>query len=246
MMIPLSVELWIDGSSFLGAAVCMGFGAIGAAVGEGYAAGVANAAVSRNPQLAGPIFKTMLVGQALAESASIFALVVAMILLFTYGAPHDSWLMGVGMLSSGICMGLGAVGSGIGSGFPAAEACAAVERQPAAANRFLTGMLVGSAVCQTPAIFSLVVSLLLVFSGFGGKPVHPTWAAVLGAGLCMGLGAIGPALGEGFAAGKAVKAMGRNPKEADVLTRTMLVGQAVTESTAIYSLVVALLLLFVM
>ena len=47
-------------------------------------------------------------------------------------------------------------------------------------------------------------------------------------------------------AGKAVKAMGRNPKEADVLTRTMLVGQAVTESTAIYSLVVALLLLFVM
>lgn len=69
--------------------------------------------------------------------------------------------------------------------------------------------------------------------------------ALMGAGLAMGIGAIGPAVGEGFAAGKAIEAIGRNPKEAGLLTRTMLVGQAVTESTGIYSLVVALLLMFV-
>jgi F-type H+-transporting ATPase subunit c len=70
-------------------------------------------------------------------------------------------------------------------------------------------------------------------------------AALLGAGIAMGLGAIGPGVGEGFAAGKACEAMGRNPGEAGLLTRTMLVGQAVSESTGIYSLVVALLLIFV-
>jgi F-type H+-transporting ATPase subunit c len=70
-------------------------------------------------------------------------------------------------------------------------------------------------------------------------------AAFLGAGLSMGLGAIGPGVGEGMAAAKACEAIGRNPKEAGLLTRTMLVGQAVSESTGIYSLVVALLLLFV-
>ena len=70
-------------------------------------------------------------------------------------------------------------------------------------------------------------------------------AAYLGAGLSMGLGAIGPGVGEGMAAAKACEAIGRNPAEAGVLTRTMLVGQAVTESTGIYALVVALLLLFV-
>lgn len=70
-------------------------------------------------------------------------------------------------------------------------------------------------------------------------------ASLLGAGLAMGLGAIGPGVGEGFAAGKACEAMGRNPGEAGLLTRTMLVGQAVSESTGIYSLVVALLLIFV-
>lgn len=70
-------------------------------------------------------------------------------------------------------------------------------------------------------------------------------AAFLGAGIAMGVGAIGPAIGEGFTSGKTCEAIGKNPKEAGLLTRTMLVGQAVTESTGIYSLVVALLLLFV-
>ena len=70
-------------------------------------------------------------------------------------------------------------------------------------------------------------------------------AAFVGAGIAMGFGAIGPGIGEGFAAGKACEAIGRKPEEAGLLTRTMLVGQAVSESTGIYSLVVALLLLFV-
>lgn len=70
-------------------------------------------------------------------------------------------------------------------------------------------------------------------------------AALLGAGFCMGLGAIGPGIGEGFCAGKACEAIGRNPANAGLLTRTMLVGQAVSESTGIYSLVIALLLIFV-
>jgi len=70
-------------------------------------------------------------------------------------------------------------------------------------------------------------------------------AALLGAGLAMGFGAIGPGVGEGITAAKACEAIGRNPREAGLLTRTMLVGQAVAESTGIYSLVVALLLIFV-
>lgn len=70
-------------------------------------------------------------------------------------------------------------------------------------------------------------------------------AAYLGAGIAMGLGAIGPGVGEGFAGGKACEAIGKRPEEAGLLTRTMLMAQAVSESTGIYSLVVALLLLFV-
>lgn len=77
----------------------------------------------------------------------------------------------------------------------------------------------------------------------GGDVVRAS--ALIGAGICMGLGALGPGLGEGYAAGKACEAIGRAPEHAGLLTRTMLIGQAVTESTGIYSLVVALLMLFV-
>jgi F-type H+-transporting ATPase subunit c len=70
-------------------------------------------------------------------------------------------------------------------------------------------------------------------------------AALLGAGISMGLGAIGPGIGEGIAAAKACEGIARNPAEAGLITRTMLIGQAVTESTGIYSLVIALLMLFV-
>jgi len=69
--------------------------------------------------------------------------------------------------------------------------------------------------------------------------------ALLGAGIAMGLGAFGPGIGEGYAAGKALEGVARNPETAGLITRTMLVGQAVSESTGIYSLVVALLLIFV-
>ncbi len=69
-------------------------------------------------------------------------------------------------------------------------------------------------------------------------------ASLLGAGICMGLGAIGPGVGEGFVGGKACEGIARSPEHAGLITRTMLVGQAVSESTGIYSLVIALLLMF--
>jgi F-type H+-transporting ATPase subunit c len=81
-------------------------------------------------------------------------------------------------------------------------------------------------------------------SGITGKDLLKV-GALIGSGICMGFGAIGPGIGEGFAAGKACETIGRAPQEAGLLTRTMLIGQAVSESTGIYSLVVALLMLFV-
>ncbi|HIX17985.1 ATP synthase F0 subunit C [Subdoligranulum sp. DSM 109015] len=70
-------------------------------------------------------------------------------------------------------------------------------------------------------------------------------ACALGAGLCMGLGAIGPAIGEGNAVGKALEGMSRQPETMGMLRTNMILGCAITESTGIYSLVIALLLLFV-
>ena len=67
----------------------------------------------------------------------------------------------------------------------------------------------------------------------------------LAAGICMGLGAIGPGIGEGNAVGKALEALARQPEMAGTLRTNMILGCAITETTGIYSLVIALLLMFI-
>lgn len=69
-------------------------------------------------------------------------------------------------------------------------------------------------------------------------------ACAIGAGLCMGIGAIGPAIGEGNAVGKALEGMARQPEAAGELRTNMILGCAITETTGIYSLLIAFLILF--
>lgn len=236
------IQIWVNASSFASAGIAIGCGAIGAAIGEGYAASQAAVAIGSRTEQSGDILKLMLVGQAVAESASIFALVVAMLLLFAQHSPH---LINISVcLATGICMGFGAMGSGIGSGFPAAAACVGTARQPAAGGRLMTNMLVGSAVCQTPAIFSLVIAFILLFTDFSDRPFSPTWAAILGAGISTGLSAIGPGIGGGLVAKASCDGVARHPANASPVTNLMLLGQAVTQTTAIYGLLISFILIF--
>jgi len=230
-------------AAFLGGGLAMGLGAVGAAIGEGYTAAEANYALSRNPQGAGDLFKTMLVGQAIAESASIFALVIAMILLFSnFGST--SLVTASALVAAGLSMGFGAVGSGIGSGLPAAAACGGMARQPAMGGRLTTNMLVGSAVCQTPSIFALVTAFILIFTDFSKEAVNPAWAAVLGAGLAAGLSAIGSGIGGGVVAQASCEGIARNPHSQKQVINIMLLGQAITQTPAILGLLISFILIF--
>ena len=239
----LDVQTTIKLASYAGAGLSIGLGAIGAALGEGYTAGLANQALSQKPEKSGDVLKNMLVGQAIAESAAIFALVIAILLIFLDNSSL-SLLKAAALGGAGLCMGLGAIGSGIGSGFPGGEACLGLTRQPAVANRLTTNMLVGSAVCQTPAIFSMVVALMLLFFDFTEMPLNPTWAALLGAGLSTGLAAIGSGAGGGLAAGASCQGIARNPETLGAVTTTMLVGQAVSQTPSIFGLLVSFILMF--
>lgn len=68
--------------------------------------------------------------------------------------------------------------------------------------------------------------------------------SILSAGLTIAIGSIGPALGEGRALAQALQAMAQQPDEAAGITRTLFVGLAMVESTAIYCFVITLILLF--
>ena len=67
-------------------------------------------------------------------------------------------------------------------------------------------------------------------------------ASAIGAGIAM-IAGFGPGIGQGYAAGKGAEAVGRQPEAQSTITTTMLLGIA-CESTGIYSLVVAMILIF--
>ena len=67
--------------------------------------------------------------------------------------------------------------------------------------------------------------------------------AMLGAGIAM-IAGLGPGIGQGIAASKGAEAVGRNPEAAGKIRRIMVLGIAMAETTGIYALVIALILIF--
>lgn len=68
--------------------------------------------------------------------------------------------------------------------------------------------------------------------------------SIITAGLTIAIGSIGPAFGEARAVAQALSAIAQQPDESDTITRTLFVGLAMIESTAIYCFVVTMILIF--
>lgn len=70
--------------------------------------------------------------------------------------------------------------------------------------------------------------------------------ACISAAITISIVGLAAAISEGYTAAKACEGVARNPESSGEVTRTMIVGQAVTESVAIYALVIAIIILFFM
>jgi F-type H+-transporting ATPase subunit c len=68
--------------------------------------------------------------------------------------------------------------------------------------------------------------------------------SIVAAALCIAIGSIGPALAQGRAVAQALSSIAQQPDEATTITRTLFVGLAMIESTAIYCFVVSMILIF--
>jgi len=229
----------------LGAAIAVGFGAVGPGVGMGMSAMSATEGIGKQQSQSSEIFRVMLIGQGATSTPPTFALVIGIVLLFA--TPEGTSIIeGLAGLGAGISIGAASFASGVGSAYPAHEACLSIARQPRMRRPFTTLMLIAQALSQTPLIFALLVSFLLIYGvqpDPGAGIIKLT--AVLAAGLCMGFGAIGPSVGSGIA-GESTFIGIRHHRDPEVavglLTRVMLLGMAVAQSTSIYALVIALVL----
>ena len=250
-------------AALLACGMAMGLGALGSGWGLGYVAQGALRAVARQPAKQSDTFRNMLVGQAITETPAIFSLVVAFLLYFSVDkvleAPNSMAQCAV-YISAGLCMGIGAIGSGIGSGLVAHDALDGMSRNPSQQGPVLMLMLVGQAWAQTGGIFALVISLFLLNTGgfagmstgtdplilgivpFSGNELVGT-ARFVGAGIAMGVGAIGSSLGIAYASGQACHAVADYPTAAARVKTAFFIGSATAQSPSVFSLIIALILL---
>ena len=89
-------------------------------------------------------------------------------------------------------------------------------------------------------LFNLLLPVLTSFAEGDGR-YYAIGMACIGAGLAV-LTGLGPAIGEGMIGAKAMEAIGRQPEAAGTIRLTMLIGQAVTETTGLYGLIIAFML----
>ncbi len=82
------------------------------------------------------------------------------------------------------------------------------------------------------------------YAGSSDSSVTDAGMVAIGAGIAS-IGFLGAGIGQGYAAGKAAEAVGRNPEAEGKIRNMMFVGAAVAESSALYALVIAIMCLFV-
>jgi len=146
--------------------------------------------------------------------------------------------------SAAFAMAVGAIGPSLGIGQIASAGLRAIHYQPGASGSVMKNMLIGMAVTESSAIFALVTAMILLFTPIAGVGWEKAFA-IAGAGLAIGLGTLGSGIGEGLIASKAVENIARSPESEQTMTRFMLLTQAITESPAVFALVIALALIFV-
>jgi F-type H+-transporting ATPase subunit c len=83
--------------------------------------------------------------------------------------------------------------------------------------------------------------ILTVLEAVAYTPEFAMGMAAIGAGIAVFTG-VGPAIGEGMIGAKAMEAIGRQPEAAGTIRLTMLIGQAVSETTGLYGLIIAFML----
>ena len=129
-------------------------------------------------------------------------------------------------------------GAAIGIGMATSHASEAIARQPEAKKDIRSTMLIGCALAEATAIYGLLVAIMLIFVADPGSN------SVLGAAIAVVTG-MGAGIGIGFATSRACDGIARQPEGKKDIRSTMLIGCALAEATAIYGLLVSIMLIFV-
>lgn len=195
-------------------------------------------AINRQPAARTEITRTTLLALALVETGAILGLLIAFLLFFGSEPTFEQALAELGI---GIAVGIPGLIIGYASSLPAYEATTAIARQPFLAKKISNMMLLMQSLIQTPLIFGFIIALTI-------KALLPSVTtisqglALLGSGIAIGVGAIGPALGSGYFTSIACRSVGRNRFAYSKLFTFTFISQAIVETPVIFAAIISLFL----
>ena len=144
----------------------------------------------------------------------------------------------------GIAMGaavavLTGAGAAIGIGIATSRASEGIARQPEAKKDIRSTMLIGCALAEATAIYGLLVAIMLIFVA----NTQDT-STIMGAAVAVFTG-VGAGIGIGIGTSRACTGIAQQPEAKKDIRSTMLIGCALAEATAIYGLLISIMLIFV-
>ena len=238
---PKPTALYADLSSIgIALAVCTTGLVLGIA--SSWPAQAAFESIARQPFWSKRIISFMIMTQALTQMPVIAGLVVA-IFIRTQAVVASSVADCLRLIASGLAIGFGSIGPAIGLAFFAKQACTSIGVNPHAYKKLLSFTIISQAIIETPIIFSLVISITLLFVVPAGDVSFLKGIAYLAAALCSCLGTFGPGISSGLTAAAACKAITVDPEQFEIVSRLSLFAQGLIETCAIYSIIISFMLI---
>jgi len=221
-------------------ALAIGMNAIGVGIGQGITGHAALDAINQQPSAQSEITKTALLGIALIETVAVMGGLISILLLRSTPSTEFAGLAELG-IALAICL-PGAV-IGLISSWPAKSSCMAIARQPFLAQPITRFMAVSQAFIQAPIIFGLIIAIFISNQAAHAQSLFDS-LRLIGAGLCIGIGSIGPSIGLASFTEAACYGLGVNPKATPPLLSFTFISAPCIEASIVFALIISLVLLF--
>ncbi len=227
---------------FATVALTVSVNSIGVGLGEGLTSRAALEAIDKQPSAQNEIARVAILGTALIETSAIMGVTISFYLLLGSNGVTQSLPTNIAEIGIALAICLSGFVIGLASSFPAREACLAIARQPFFADKILRFMLITQSIIQTPIIFGFIIAIFIRSQATNISTI-PEALVLIAAGLCIGLGSVGPAIGLASFAKQACRGLGINRKAYGNIMSFTFISQAIIETPMIFALLVSLMLI---
>jgi F0F1-type ATP synthase membrane subunit c/vacuolar-type H+-ATPase subunit K len=239
--IPLSYEYAAFGKIGIGFAI--GITGLVAGIASSLPAQAACLATARQPFFSNKILQLMLLTQTVIMTPNIFGFLIALLINFKTATVVD--INGaLQLLAAGIVIGIGSIGPCIGLSLFAHAACTAIGINRKSYPKILPFTFVCEAIIETPAIFSLLIALLILNVTVTPETHQMMGIAFIASALCMGFSTVGTGISAGKIGSTACAHIGANPETYAIISKIGLLALAMIDTFAIYGFIISIILIY--